>query len=79
MTPLSSNKIYFVVEFDGQVDSYGCCVSEERFRETKEMLESFGCRVRRVSHREWKRAKKAIKRREKTIHRRRLEVCASMS
>jgi len=79
MMRCSSNKIYFVVEFDGRVDSYGVCKSEEEFRETKEMLEGFGCRVRRVGVRAWKMAKKAIKRREKTIHRRRLEVCASMS
>jgi len=80
MMRYSSNKIYFVVEFDGRVDSYGVCMSEKEFRETKEMLEGFGCCVRRVGLRAWKRAKKAIKRKEnEDLHKRRLEVCASMN
>jgi len=68
--------IFFVVEVNGRVESYGVCSSKEEFKRKKEMLEDFGCGVIRVSFRTWKRCKEAI---DKTEIKRRDLKCVNMS
>lgn len=52
--------IYFVILLNNIPESYGSVKEEREFWDKKEMLEAFGCTVKRVSRMEFEKVKRKI-------------------
>ena len=52
--------IYFIILLNGISESYGMVRGEKSFQYKKELLEDFGCEVKKVSRREYEKVKKKI-------------------